>query len=92
MRWMLPEEEEYDAVKATGDPSPVQSFEAEMRTLVTLSFGIAIMVGVLMVAFVVAYAVTGSTAFLLLNLVVSVMAIVAFFYLLYRRSRLTIGY
>ena len=89
---MLPEEEEYEAITGTGEPSPEQSFEAEMRTLVTLSFGIAIMVALLMVTFVVAYALTGWATFLILNLIVSVLAIIAFFYLMYRRSRLTIGY
>ena len=89
---MLPEEEEYEAIKGDDDPSSLQSFEAEMRTLVTLSFGIAIMVAVLIVIFVVAYALTGWATFLVLNLIVSVVAIIAFFYLMYRRSRLTIGY
>ena len=89
---MLPEEEEYEAVKEAGDASPVRSFEDEMKTLVTLSFGIAIIVAVLLVAFLLAYAITGWATFLVLNLVVSVLAIIAFVYLMYRRSRLTIGY
>lgn len=89
---MLPEEEEYEAIREAGEVSPVQSFEEEMRTLVTISFGIAILVAVAMVGFIVAYAITGWMTFLILNLIVAVLAIIAFFYLMYRRSRLTIGY
>ncbi len=89
---MLPEEEEYEVARGAGEASPLQSFEEEMRALIALSFGIAIVVAVLMVVFVVAYAITGWMTFLILNLIMSVMAIIAFFYLMYRRSRLTIGY
>lgn len=85
----LPEEEEYEAARAAGGMQVTKSFEEEVKELITLSFGIMIIVAILIVAFVAAYALTGWFIFLLLNLVVCVLAVLAFIYLMYRRSKLT---
>jgi cyanate permease len=89
---VLPEEEEYEAASGGDGTPPALSFEDEMRTLVTLSFGVVIIVAIAMAVLVVAYALTGWTALLVMNLVIAVLAIIAFIYLMYRRSRLTMGY
>ena len=90
---LLPEEEEYEAAKAKGGMTPApSSLEDEMRTLMAIAFGVAILVGVLMVVLVVAYSLTDWGFLLILNLIIAVMAIMAFVYLMYRRSKLLIGY
>ncbi len=90
---LLPEEEEYEAAKAKGGMAPAPgSLEDEMRTLMAIAFGVAILVGVLMVVLVLAYTLTGIRFLLVLNLMIAVMAIMAFVYLMYRRSKLLIGY
>jgi len=90
---LLPEEEEYEAAKAEGGIAPApSSMEDEMRTLMAIAFGVAILVGVLMVVLVAAYTLTGWEFLLVLNLMIAVMAIMAFVYLMYRRSKLLMGY
>ena len=90
---LLPEEEEYEAAKAKGGMAPApSSLEDEMRTLMAIAFGVAILVGVLMVVLVLAYTLTGIRFLLILNLMIAVLAIMAFVYLMYRRSKLLIGY
>ncbi len=90
---LLPEEEEYEAAKAKGGIAPApSSLEDEMRTLMAIAFGVAILVGVLMVVLVAAYTLTGSEFLLILNLMIAIMAIMAFVYLMYRRSKLLMGY
>jgi nitrate reductase NapE component len=84
-----PEEEEYRAAQAAGGMAVSRSFEEEARELMTLAFGTMILLAILIIGLVGAFALTGWAIFLVLNLVVSVMAIFAFAYLLYRRSRLT---
>lgn len=85
----LPEEEEYEAVRAAGGMQVTKSFEEEVKELITLSFGIMIIVAILIVAFVAAYALTGWFIFLILNLLICLLAVLAFIYLMYRRSKLT---
>ena len=89
MMAMLPEEEEYEAARAAGGMEVAKSFDEEVRELITFSFGVMIIVAILIVAFVAAYALTGWFIFLILNLLVSGLAVVAFVYLMYRRSKLT---
>jgi hypothetical protein len=85
----LPEEEEYQAAMASGGMQVTKTFEEEARELVQLAFGIMIIMAILIVGLVAAYAMTGWGIFLVLNLLFSVLAIFAFGYLLYRRSKLT---
>ncbi|MCK5252951.1 MAG: hypothetical protein KAQ96_08370 [Thermoplasmata archaeon] len=85
----LPEEEEYEAARAAGGMDVTKSFEEEVKELITLSFGVMIIVAILIVAFVAAYALTGWFIFLILNLLICVLAVLAFVYLIYRRSKLT---
>ena len=85
----LPEEEEYEAARAAGGMEVTKSFEEEVKELITLSFGVMIIVAILIVAFVAAYALTGWFIFLILNLLICVLAVLAFVYLMYRRSKLT---
>lgn len=85
----LPEEEEYRAAKAAGGMGVTKTFEEEVRDLTALALGIMIVMALVIVGLVAAYALTGWTGFLLLNLLFSGLAIVAFFYLMYRRSKLT---
>ena len=85
----LPEEEEYEAARAAGGMPVSKSFEEEVKELITFSFGVMIIVAVLIVAFVAAYALTGWFIFLVLNLLVCGLAVAAFIYLMYRRSKLT---
>jgi len=86
----LPEEMEYEEARAAGGMAVSKSFEEEARELIGLAFGIMIILAVVIVGLVAAYAVTGWKALLMANLFVSVMAILAFAYLMYRRSRLTL--
>ncbi|UCC92866.1 MAG: hypothetical protein JSW25_09415 [Thermoplasmata archaeon] len=85
----LPEEEEYRAAQASGGMDVSKSFEEEVRELITMAFGIMVLLAILIVGLVAAFALTGWPIFLYLNLFVSVMAIVAFAWLLHRRSKLT---
>jgi uncharacterized membrane protein len=85
----LPEEEEYREAMAAGGMDVTKTFEEEVKELVALAFGVMMIMAVIIVALVLAYVVTGWTIFLLLNLLFCGLAIVAFFYLMYRRSRLT---
>jgi uncharacterized membrane protein len=85
----LPEEEEYREAQAAGGMEAMRTFEEEVRNLTALAFGVMIILALVIVVLVAAYALTGWVGFLLLNLLFSGMAIVAFFYLMYRRSRLT---
>lgn len=89
---MLPEEEEYAAAVGPGTRPGTPALEEEVRTLVALAFGVAILLGLSMVVLLGAYLVTGWPVLLVLNLVIAGLAIVAFMYLMYRRSRLTMGY
>jgi len=90
---LLPEEEEYEAAKAKGGMTPApSSLEDQMRTLMAIAFGVAILVGVLMVVLIAGYAATGWRGLLVLNLLIAGMAIVAFVYLMYKRSKLLMGY
>ena len=66
-----------------------EEFEREVRTLVALAFGVVIVIAIAMGGLLAAYAVTGWAGFLWLNLVVAAMAVIAFVYMSYRRSRLT---
>ena len=68
------------------------SFEEEVKTLMALAFGVLILVGLSMAILVGAYLLTGWRVLLVVNLVVAGLAFVAFMYLMYRRSRLTMGY
>jgi hypothetical protein len=86
---MLPEEEEYREAQAAGGMALSKTFEEEAKELITLAFGIMIFLALLIVGLVFAYILTGWVIFLVLNLLVSVAAMIAFAYLLYRRSRLT---
>ncbi len=86
---LLPEEEEYETARAAGGMPVTKSFEEEVKELITFSFGVMIIVAVLIVAFVAAYALTGWFIFLVLNLLVCGLAVAAFIYLMYRRSKLT---
>ncbi len=85
----LPEEEEYRTAQAAGGMQVMRTFEEEVRDLTTLAFGIMIVMAVVITGLIAGYAITGWTGFLLLNLLFSGLAIVAFFYLMYRRSKLT---
>jgi hypothetical protein len=85
----LPEEEEYREAMAEGGMDVAKTFEEEVKELVALAFGVMMIMAVIIVVLVAAYVVTGWPVFLLLNLVFCGLAIVAFFYLMYRRSRLT---
>jgi len=85
----LPEEEEYKAAMAAGGMEVSKTFDEEARELIQLAFGIMILMAILIVGLVAAYALTGWGIFLILNLFFCVMAIIAFFYLMYRRSKLT---
>jgi hypothetical protein len=85
----LPEEEEYRAAGAAGGMEVSKTFEEEARELIQLAFGIMLLLTILIVGLVAAYALTGWGIFLILNLFFCSMAIVAFVYLMYRRSRLT---
>jgi hypothetical protein len=86
---LTPEEEEYAAAQAAGGMDVARTFEEEVRDLVQLAFGIMILLAIVIVGLVAAYALTGWGMFLILNLFFCVMAILAFFYLMYRRSKLT---
>lgn len=85
----LPEEEEYEAAIAEGGPMSDEEFEKEVRILVAMAFGIVIVIAIAIGGLLTAYAITGWVGFLWLNLVVAAMAFIAFFYMSYRRSRLT---
>jgi len=85
----LPEEQEYEEARAAGGMAVSKSLEEEARELIGLAFGIMLVLAILIVVLVAAYAVTGWTVLLLANLCVSVLAIFAFAYLMYRRSKLT---
>jgi hypothetical protein len=85
----LPEEEEYRAAMATGGMGVTKTFEEEVKELVTLAFGVMIIMAIAIVGLLAAYVVTGWPGFLLLNLLFCGLAVVAFFYLMYRRSKLT---
>jgi hypothetical protein len=85
----LPEEEEYRTAMAEGGMGVTKTFEEEVKELVTLAFGIMIIMAIAIVGLLAAYAVTGWPVFLLLNLLFCGLAVVAFFYLMYRRSKLT---
>jgi hypothetical protein len=85
---LLPEEEEYEAARAAGAERSVRAVE-EARDLVALAFGSALVLGILIIGFMAGYALTGWEALLVANLVVGVMGIFLFFYLVYRRSKLT---
>jgi len=85
----LPEEEEYQAANAAGGMEVSKTFEEEVRDLIQLAFGIMLLLAILIVGLVGAYALTGWGIFLILNLFFCGMAIIAFFYLMYRRSKLT---
>ncbi len=84
----LPEEEEYRAAQAAGGMAVGKTFEEEVRDLTAVAMGVMIILAILIVALVAAFAITGWFGFLLLNLAFCGLAIIAFFYLMYRRSRL----
>ena len=83
-----PEEEEYQAAQAAGGMDVAKSFEDEVRELTAVAMGVMIILAVLIAALVAAFALTGWVIFLILNLLFCCLAVVAFFYLMYRRSRL----
>lgn len=85
---LLPEEEEYEAARAADAERSVRSVE-EARDLVALAFGSALVLGVLIIGLMAGYALTGWEVLLLANLVVGFSGIALFFYLVYRRSKLT---
>ena len=89
---MLPEEEEYAAAAGSPPHPGAPSLEEEVRALMALAFGVLVLIGLSMAVLVGAYLLTGWRALLFLNLAVAGLAFVAFMYLMYRRSRLTMGY
>lgn len=87
----LPEEVELEQARGgLLDGEEALAIEAEARVLIALALGTAILLAVLMVALLAAYATTGWRALLWLNLVVVGMAMASFAYLVYRRNRLTL--
>ena len=84
----LPEEEEYRAAQAAGGMDVARTFEEEVRDLTAMALGVMLLLTVLIVSMVAAYAVTRWTVLLVLNLLFCGLAVVAFLYLMYRRSRL----
>jgi hypothetical protein len=89
VRTLLPEEEELAKAEAEGLSVTQRVLHDEALQLVALAFGSAIILGVLLVVLLVAYAITGWRVLLFINLVVAGMAIIAFGYMMYRRSQIT---
>jgi hypothetical protein len=86
----LPEELEYEAAGGAGGQDLTRSFEEEVKDLMALTFGTAVVLAILITSMIALYAVTGWGIFLVLNLFVAFLGILAFFYLRYRRNKLTL--
>lgn len=102
----LPEEEEYELARAgrragtapgpaAGAPAPdavggVDPVTQEALRLIGLTFGLAMLVGIMLVVFSLLFFITGSELFLYGNFVVVVVAVIGVAYLMYERSKLTL--
>ncbi len=100
----LPEEEEYELARAgrgtgvgtgptastTGAVGGVDPVQQQALRLIGLTFGLAMLVGVMLVAFSLLFFITQSRLFLYGNFVIVGVAVVGVAYLMYERSKLTL--
>ena len=106
MTGRLPEEEEYERAMGegpgarptrppgpggpAGPAGPGDAFQAQAVRLLTLAFGTAILLAILIVATTLAAVTTHSRGLALLNLLWIALAVAAMAYLAYERSKLTL--